>query len=164
MQTLRRAHLPVIALIGLAALVSACATSGSGSLTVPLPVANGPLLTVESRGGECMAGPCGSTVVIERDGKVHSADKLPNDLGILPPEQLAALDTVIKATDFAVLANRPFTGECPTAFDGQEYIFEFGAPNGTQRIATCEVAVDYGSPVFVAVAAALAEFMPLPIP
>ena len=54
------------------------------------------------------------------------------------------------------------TGQCPTAFDGQEIIFEFGAPGGTQRISSCEVAVDYGSPLFMAVSTALGPFVPLP--
>ena len=115
----------------------------------PVPIATGPLLTVESRGGECFAAPCGSTIVVERDGRVHSAAKPPNDLGQVPLDQLAVLDAAIKTTDFAILKSRPFTGQCPTAYDGQEFVFEFGAPGGPQRLATCEVEVDYGSPLFV---------------
>ena len=139
-------------------MVVAC---GGGSIT--LPGAVGPLLTVETRGGECFAAPCGSTVIVERDGSVHSAAKPPNALGQVPPEKLAALDAAIKTTDFAVLKSRPFTGECPTAFDGQEFVFQFGAPGGAQRVATCEVEVDYGSPLFIAVGGAIAEFVPIPL-
>ena len=117
--------------------------------SIPVPVGIGPLLTVETRGGECFAAPCGSTVVVERDGTVHSAAKPPNLLGKVPADQLAALDAAIRTTDFAVLKSHPFTGECPTAFDGQEFVFEFGAPGGTQRVATCEVEVDYGLPLFL---------------
>lgn len=146
------------ALVVLATALTAC---GPGD-AIPVGVAAGPLLTVETRGGECINGPCGSTVIVERDGTVHAAAKPPNTLGTITPEQLAVLDSAIKLTDFAVLKNRAFTGECPTAFDGQEFIFEFGAPSGTQRIATCEVKVDYRSPLFVVVAAALGPFMPLP--
>jgi len=43
-------------------------------------------------------------------------------------------------------------------------VFEFGAPGGVERIATCEVAVDFGSPLFLAVATALGPFVPLPTP
>jgi hypothetical protein len=43
------------------------------------------------------------------------------------------------------------------AFDGQEFIFEFGAPGGVERIATCETDVDPSHPLFGAIAAALAE-------
>lgn len=126
------------------------------------PAATGALLTVETRGGLCVDGPCGTTVVLERDGRVHSAAKPPNDLGTVPPDQLAALDALIRTTDFAALKSRPFTGQCPTAYDGQEIVFEFGAPGGVQRIATCEVAVDLGQPIFAAVSTALGLFMALP--
>jgi hypothetical protein len=155
----RRGLLQVASLaIAVAAVAAAC--SGGA---IPIPIATGPLLTVETRGGECFAAPCGSTISVERDGRVHSAAKPPNDLGQVPPDQLAALDAAIKTTDFAILKGRPFTDECPTAFDGQEFVFEFGAPGGPQRIATCEVEVDYGSPLFVAVSTALGPFVPLPV-
>ena len=62
------------------------------------------------------------------------------------------------------LKSHPFTGECPTAYDGQEIAFEFGAPGGIERIATCEVEVDVGSPLFVAVSSALEPFVSLPTP
>jgi hypothetical protein len=154
MQTIVRA-------VGLAvslAFVVACGSDGS----VPLPVALGPLLTVETRGGECFNAPCEATITVERDGTVHSAAKPPNDLGTVPADQLAALDTAIRLTDFAVLKSHSFTGQCPTAFDGQELIFEFGAPGGTERIATCEVDVDYGSPLFIAASTALGPLLALP--
>jgi hypothetical protein len=49
----------------------------------------------------------------------------------------------------------PFTGECPVNFDGQEIIFEFDAPGGSERIASCETQIDAAHPVFAAVLAAL---------
>lgn len=164
MQTPRRPQVPVVAhlvvLIVLAALVAACSSSGPSSSPVPA----GPLLTVETRGGECVGGPCGGTVVIERDGTVHSADKPPNTLGTLPAAQLTALDAAIQTTNFDLVKSRPFTGECPIAFDGQEFIFEFSAPAGVVRIASCETEVDYTSPLFATVAAALSSYLPLPVP
>jgi hypothetical protein len=137
-------------------------TGCSSGIGIPLPVLNGPLVTVELRGGECFAAPCGMTVVLERDGRVHGATKPPNDLGSVPAAQLAAIDNTIRATDFAALKGRPFTGECPTAADGQEIVLEFGAPGGVQRIASCEVEIDWGSPLFVATSTALGPFVPLP--
>ena len=125
-------------------------------------VSTTPLLTVESRGGECLDGPCGSIIVVERDGTVHEAAKPPNELGTIPAAQMAALESAIKLTDFTLLKSRPFTGECPTAFDGQEFIFEFSAPGGVERIASCEVDVDYALPLFVAVSTSLGPFVPLP--
>ena len=161
MPTHRRTLVLVLVAVLIVALSTMLAACSGGS--IPVPGAVGPLLTVETRGGECFAAPCGSIVVVERDGSVHSAAKPPNALGTVSPEKLAALDAAIKTTDFAALKSRPFTGECPTAFDGQEFVFEFGAPGGTQRMATCEVEVDYGSPLFIAVGGAIAEFVPIPL-
>lgn len=153
----------------LALATAACGVSATASGTAPSPVGSGVatvpatvLLTVESRGGECLEGPCGSTIVVDGDGTVHSAAKPPSVLGTIPAGQLAALESAIKLTDFALLKSRPFTGECPTNFDGQEFIFEFAAPGGTERIATCEVDVDYALPLFAAVSTALGPFAPLP--
>ena len=146
-------------LVVLAFILGAC----SASEPLPIPGAVGPLVTVETRGGECFAAPCGSTIVLERNGRVHSAAKPPNELGIVVGPQFAALAGVIGVTDFAALRSRPFTGQCPTAFDGQEIVFEFGTPGRVERIATCEVEVDYASPLFIAVANALGQWVPFPL-
>ena len=162
MRATRRAHVIILAasLLALALSASACA-SGTPA---PRSTATGALVTVETRGGLCADGPCGAIIVVERDGRVHQAAKPPNDLGIVPPAVLAALGAAIRATDFTALRSHPFTGQCPTAFDGQEIVFEFGAPGGVQRIATCEVDVDFGLPLFVAVSTALGPFVPLTTP
>jgi hypothetical protein len=161
MQSTRRARVVLVAsFLAVALSASACCFG----ISVPLPVATGALVTLETRGGMCVGGPCGTTIVIERDGRVHQAAKPPNDLGIVPPAALAALDAAIRTTDFTALKSLPFTGQCPTAFDGQEIVFEFGAPGGVQRIATCEVDVDFGSPLFLAASTALGPFVPLPTP
>jgi hypothetical protein len=144
---------PVV-LATLALVVAACGFGGADPST--------PLVTVELRGGECVAGPCGQTVTLDRAGHVHAATKPPNDLGIVPPGQVAAIDAAIRSTDFAALRGRPFTGECPTAYDGQEVVFQFSTPAGPERLASCEVEIDFGLPLFVAVSTALGPFIPLP--
>jgi len=115
------------------------------------------LVTIETRGGECPSGPCGSVVAIEADGRVHQLR--PTDLvtGQVPPEDLEALRTEIDQANFSLIESRPFTDLCPTAYDGQEtiYIFTVGLGTGFERIASCEVVVDPSHPLFVAVAAAL---------
>jgi hypothetical protein len=68
---------------------------------------------------------------------------------------LGALDGAVKTTNFDAIRARKFTGECPTAYDGQETIYEFGTPTGTERIASCETEIDPNQPVFAAVRAAL---------
>ena len=159
MHTIRHARVAFAVLLLAVALATAACSPGP---VATRPATTGMLVTIETRGGECVNGPCSTTIVLERDGRVHAAAKPPNDLGTVPPDQLAALDTLIRTTDFAALKSRPFTGQCPTAYDGQEIVFEFGAPDGVQRIATCEVVVDFGLPLFVAVSRALGPFMTLP--
>ena len=139
-------------------LVAALLLAGCQSLPAVAslaPVAAGPLVTVTVRGGECPEGACGGTTVIERDGRVRQTAPAAADLGQVPPDVLTALDAAIKTTDFDIIRSVPFTGECPVNFDGQEWIYEFGAPGGVERVATCETEIDPAQPVFAAVNAAL---------
>jgi hypothetical protein len=145
-----------------AVLVAILAVAGCGTTdTVQIP-GTGPLVTVELRGGMCPAGACDNSVILERDGRVHAAAKPPNDLGRVSAETMATLTAAIAATDYASIRSHPFTGQCPVAFDGQELIFEFAVGGGTQRIASCEVAIDWGDPLFVAVGVALGQWIPIP--
>ena len=150
----------LLAVAALAAGSLAACTSTSTNEIVPLA---GPLLTAQMRGGMCPEGMCDNTVVLERDGKVHSATKPPNSLGLVAPGAIDALNAAITAADWAALKSKPFTGECPVNFDGQELIFEFSTLSGTQRLASCEVEIDWGHPLFVAVASSLGEWIPLPL-
>jgi hypothetical protein len=137
----------------LVTVVAGCSPSAVASL---LPASTLPFVTVTTRGGECPEGACGSTLVVERDGRLRQ--RAPEDvvIGQVTPEALAALDTAIKTADFAAIRSRPFTGECPVNFDGQEVIYEFGAPGGVERIASCETEIDPNHPLFQAVDLALA--------
>lgn len=152
------AALRVIVLVVAALVGTGCTTLGIGGQQ-----GTGPLVTVTTRGGMCMDGPCGGTVVLERDGTARSAAKPPNELGHVSAQAMATLTAAVAATDFAALKSRPFTGECPVAFDGQELIFEFVVRGTTQRIASCEVDIDWGHPLFVAVGVALGEWIAMPL-
>jgi hypothetical protein len=143
-------RLALLTLIGIALM--ACSPAAVTSL---LPVPAGPLVTVTTRGGECPEGACGSTLVIERGGRLLQTAPESVVMGQMPPDVLAALDRIIKATDFAAIRSQKFTGECPTAYDGQEVIYEFGAPTGIERVASCETEIDPDHPLFKAVHEAL---------
>lgn len=146
----------------LVAFVSILALAGCGAPGVDLP-GNGPLVSVQLRGGMCMDGPCDSRVILERDGRVHDGATPPKGLGRVPAQAMATLTAAVKGADYATIKSVPFTGECPVAFDGQEVIFEFSVGSGTQRIASCEVDIDWGHPLFVAVGVALGEWIPMPL-
>jgi hypothetical protein len=142
-------------------VVAAIAVTGCTSNTTIL--GSGPLVTVQMRGGLCPNGACDNSVILDRDGRVHTAAKPPNDLGRVDAKAMATITAAIQATDWSSLKSHPFTGECPVNFDGQELIFEFSVGTGTQRIASCEVEIDWGHPLFVAVAVALGQWVPLPV-
>lgn len=159
MPNLTRQIVPVVFL--LIGLLAACQSIPAVASLAPT-VGGGPLLTLTVRGGDCPEGPCGGTTVIERDGRVHQTKPARAELGQVPPDVLTALDAAIKTVDFDVIRARPFTGECPVNVDGQETIYEFGAPGGVERIATCETEIDPEHPLFVAATAAMQSVLAEP--
>ena len=123
----------------------------------PSPEPVSALVTIETRGGECPDGECGSVVAIEGDGRVHQLEPTELVIGQVPPDLVEALRIEIDQANFPLILSRPFTDTCPTAYDGQETIYVFTVALGTrfERIASCEVVIDPSHPLFVAVSAAL---------
>jgi hypothetical protein len=158
----------------LLAVILSASAAASCAIFPAIPVSNGAVVVVTSRGGDCpdvvaiparppgaplrdgVRGACDWVTVIERDGRVHVTQPVAREIGRAPDGTLAALEATIQRTNFDRIRSRPFTGECPTAFDGQELIYEFSTPSGMQRIASCEAAIDPGEPLFVALDEALA--------
>jgi hypothetical protein len=140
-------------LIILAFGLAACATPAALPTAAP---PDGPLVIVETRGGHCVDGPCGRTITIEWDGRVHAATEPPNELGNLTPEVLGTLQKLIATTDFQAIKSCPFTGDCPTTYDGQETVYMFSAPGGPETIESCSIAIDSSAPLFAAVDAIVA--------
>jgi hypothetical protein len=127
------------------------ATAACGIVPGSSPQPTGPIVTLETRGGDCPQGDCGGTVVMERNGLVHQTEPRPLILGTVPADLRQALEQTIASTDFAALQAQPFEDECPVNFDGQEQIYTFGTASGDVRLASCEVAIDPAHPLFVAV-------------
>jgi hypothetical protein len=151
----------LVRIVATALVLASCVSSAPSPLatTTPSRAATGPLITVETRGGECPDGPCGSLIDIGSDGSVHQVRPADVDLGTIPKAELDALTAEIERANFPLIESRPFTGECPTSFDGQETIYTFHLPTGDEAIATCKVAIDPNHPLFLAVAAAMRTFM-----
>lgn len=155
---LRRSRWIHVLLVLAASLLIAACGSGSPALSPapssplsPAPSTGGEiaLVSVEYRGGDCREGECKSVVTIAPNGTVK------RDLGqtaSVPQPLLAALVDAIRATNFPAVLSRPFTGECPTAFDGQELVYTIATPSdGQVAIASCEVEVDPAAPLFAAI-------------
>ncbi|MEO6206756.1 MAG: hypothetical protein ABIP77_02225 [Candidatus Limnocylindrales bacterium] len=151
-------HLRVVLVMTLLFALAACSSLPA------LPGASGPLVTFTTRGGECLDGPCGGTTVIERDGNVHQTVPAAVDIGQVPADVLFALDAAIKTANFEAIRAVQFDAECPVNVDGQEFIYEFGAPGGVERVASCETRIDPSHPLFIAVTAALVAVTVLPAP
>jgi hypothetical protein len=141
----------VLALVALV-VFAACATAAVEPTAAP----EGPLLTITRRGGLCPDGPCGSTVAIERDGRLHEVAPTSNEVGTITQPRIAALAAAIVATDFTALRQNRFTEECPVNFDGQETIYQFATAGGIERIASCETQMNESHPLFLAIRDALA--------
>jgi len=135
--------------------------AGCTTLESMLP-GSGPLVTVRLEGGMCPEGLCQAAWTLQRDGRILAEAKPPNELGRADGAAVTALAAAVEAADYGAIRNRPFTGTCPTAYDGQEIILEFHASAGVQRVASCEVEIDWSSPLFVATVAALSSVVDLP--
>ena len=93
------------------------------------------VLTVDVTGGECANGPCGAQYVVYGDGRV---DGPPGAALAIPADQMTLIADQVGRTNWDAVRAVPFTGECPTAFDGQKHIYGFPAPGGDLVFDSCE--------------------------
>jgi hypothetical protein len=114
-------------------------------VAIPCAAMASPLVTLETRGGECNMGECSQVTVLSDDGMLTVGKAQPQKTA---PESVARLRTLIGETDFAALRTHKFTGTCPMAYDGQESIFTFYTSRGPERVASCETAIDVNGEPF----------------
>lgn len=136
------------------------AVVGAGCALVPSPADGGRLVTVEAHGGRCPEGECRTVFAIESDGLVHQLEPDEAEIHRVTDQTIDAYRAALSVTDFNAIRSRPFTGDCPTAFDGMELIYTFATPAGPERIASCDVEIDRQAPLFVAVDAILGANVP----
>ncbi len=109
------------------------------------------LLSIYSHGGLCVSGgECQRTVTLYADGTYAVDGKsFTSGQGMLDAQQVASVRELIAQTDFNAIRSQPFTGTCPTAYDGQEQVYTFVQSSGAQEvIASCTYAVDLALPLF----------------
>lgn len=131
----------------LAAAVLAAVAASCGS---PIAQTVQPLVTIQWHGGLCPEGECSRMMVIRTDGVIEDAN-LGEGSVRADPAAFTRLRATISETDLRSLAGKPFTGTCPTAFDGQEVVFTFRVPSGDFRLASCEVELNPEHPLFQAI-------------
>lgn len=145
----------VTALAALLGLIAGCGDLPPASSSPSLDP-HRPLVTVETHGGECAFGECREAVRIDADGSTHRLQPQPELVRAVPAQLVDALALEMDRANFRLLESRPFSGTCPTAYDGQETIYTFHLAEGDEVIAGCRVAIDPNHPLFRAVAAVMA--------
>jgi len=101
----------------------------------PSDAADTIVVTVEVIGGECPNGPCGAQYVVYADGRVDGPSEA---LQAIPGDQMTLIADQVGRTNWDAVSEVPFTGECPTAFDGQKHVYGFPAPGGDLVFDSCE--------------------------
>ena len=125
--------------------VSSSASSVPEPATTPEPLPTPepfPLLSIETKGGECPSGLCTRLVNVEGDGRLHEVIPKDQVIGRAPPALVDALQVEIERADYRLILSQPFTGTCPTAYDGQQLIYTFHVSTGDRTVDTCKVAID----------------------
>jgi hypothetical protein len=112
----------------IAAIAAALIAAGSASATATRP----PIATVVRHGGLCLSGSECRTVFRITDTTISAPGYVPRRLA--PAERLALLRAV-KLLSVPSLRAHPFTGTCPTAYDGSESIYAFRG--FTRRLPSC---------------------------
>jgi hypothetical protein len=123
-------------LVAAAIVVGACGLLPPGAV----PEVISPMLVgYEASGGECPQGPCGFKAQIFRDGRVLRSDGMPQTVDA---RTLADLAGQMERTDWDAILAKPFEGECPRNFDGQEETYTFHVAPEPVVVASCSTAID----------------------
>lgn len=122
-----------------------------GELTGLIPM-SAMLVGWGASGGLCPYGGCGDSVHIYADGKViysaHEYDANTKEYSTrylrtyLGTSEIADLQTVLSALDIDEVKKRPFTGTCPTAYDGSEYSYTFSCKGRVEELKSCQYVLD----------------------
>jgi hypothetical protein len=126
----------------LSLLVVAAIAFGACGLIPPgtvLEALNPVLVPDETSGGECPPGPCGFRAEIRRDGTVVRSDGRAQSVD---EQTLAQLTEQVAVADWDAILSKPFEGECPKNFDGQEETYTFNVVPEPVVVASCTVAID----------------------
>ncbi|MFN3429578.1 MAG: hypothetical protein ACK46X_06465 [Candidatus Sericytochromatia bacterium] len=127
------------------------AGASPAALVTPAP-AESTVLRIRASGGMCPDGVCGTETVLRLDGRfTRTVGKNPPTQGRIDAALAAAVAKETAQANFTQLTARPFTGLCPTAYDGSEFFYTFPTAQGDQAIGSCKVDIDWQHPLFAAV-------------
>jgi hypothetical protein len=128
----------------LAVLVAGCAAAGAAT-----PKQTDPLVSIHAEGGLCVYGGCSRDVMVLQNGTYTVKDGSGQTTsGALDDATLGQLKQAIDGADFEAIRSKPFTGTCPIAYDGQEYIFTFYKGAKSEVVDSCKAELDMNSVMF----------------
>lgn len=129
----RQLHAVALCVLGVGGgVATSTATDARGAVLPPAVLAE-----VRYEGGLCATGGiCMSRVVVFQDGRVRGPDRRAVRL---TPARLRALRGAIAAIDMRDVRDHPFTGVCPSAYDGTEAIYRFRGPTPVLRSCTYDL-------------------------
>ena len=131
------AAVTVLALSG--ALTAGCSASRAA------PPADAVVVSLDMTGGMCPDGACAQHTELRADGTVVGPDGARRSLNPIDVERARL---AIDAADFTAILARPFTGQCPVAYDGAEWTWTFHAARGQVAVASCTTRIDPGQEPF----------------
>lgn len=130
-------------------------TPRSEASTVAAPTPASPdatVLRIRASGGMCPDGVCGTETVLRLDGRfTRTIGKAAPTEGRIDAALAAAVAKETTSANFTQLKAKPFTGLCPTAYDGSEFSYTFSTHRGDEEIGSCKVDIDWKHPLFAAV-------------
>ena len=88
-----------------------------------------------AQGGRCVNGLCERRYRVYVDGRWDYVANTRSSEGHLSPDDLAALQAAVDTT--RILDADPFTGLCPTAWDGSEIVYVWFDDDGRHEESTC---------------------------
>ncbi|MCA9402954.1 MAG: hypothetical protein KC897_04170 [Candidatus Omnitrophica bacterium] len=111
------------------------------------------LLQVSNVGGMCEYGQCHTTLTVYQDGTA-GVQEGPLEKPVrersfeVDQQDFMELIWLIETTDFESIRATKFTGTCPTAYDGAQYIYTFSTNRGKVILDSCENVIDPDSDLF----------------
>lgn len=115
------------------------ATATPAPTTAPSFQPGDRVVVIGGSGGLCPPGvTCGQETAYQRDGRyVTTSGGQEREAGKVSEALVDALVAEIAKADFAAIKAKPFTGTCPTAYDGQEITYTFTTAGGEEKLPAC---------------------------
>lgn len=142
-----------LALLALILISTSCNPNVSTNSQKPAPSQRTLVFKEEASGGLCTNGGCFSQTLVYSDGSYKAKNNNSDKSGSVNKDLITALQNQIQKTDFALLSSVPFTGTCPSAYDGSEIAYTFYNSSGqATTLDSCKEKIDMTASIFKAVA------------